>query len=347
MNRSLKRLILWFQEEKRSFPWRENPTPYSVWVSEVMLQQTRASVVVPYFLSWMQKFPSIRSLAEAPRDEVIKAWEGLGYYSRARNLHDGAQYVVQHFDGELPCCQEKLKQIKGLGPYTIGAIRSFAFHEKAAAVDGNVIRVLCRLHAIEEDIAKPKTVATIREEAEKLLPEHEPWVVNEALIELGATLCNKSAQCRICPLRESCKAYSTGKVEQLPFKSKKIKIKPLYRTVFVIQYEDQFLIRKGKEGEIMADLHEFPFLEQVFSDPQELQNHLHKQWRIDLSFETELPKVTHTFTRYKAHLSPILFTCKKKIEVADLEWKSLEEMQFLPFSSGHRKIYQCITGPLH
>ena len=134
-----KKLKQWFINEKRDLPWRENPSPYAVWVSEMMLQQTQVSVVIPYFMRWMDRFPSIRALASADISEVIKVWEGLGYYSRARYLHEGARYIVEHFGGELPSDEESLKKIKGIGPYTIGAIRSFAFHQRTSAVDGNVM----------------------------------------------------------------------------------------------------------------------------------------------------------------------------------------------------------------
>ena len=154
-----------------------------------MLQQTQVAVVIPYFLHWMQRFPTIHHLAKASLDEVVKAWEGLGYYSRVRHLHEAAKYLVEHFNGQLPSEEEDLKKIKGLGPYTIGAILSFAFHQKKAAVDGNVIRVLTRYFGLEEDISKVATVNKLRQLAQELLPDEEPWIVNEALIELGATLC--------------------------------------------------------------------------------------------------------------------------------------------------------------
>jgi len=341
-NLNLKALTSWFQNEKRDLPWRENPGPYAVWVSEVMLQQTRVSVVIPYFLRWMQKFPTLHDLAKASQDEVIKEWEGLGYYSRARNLHEGAQYVVEHFNGTLPNDPALLKQIKGLGPYTIGAILSFAFREKAAAVDGNVIRVLTRLFGIEEDIAKPKTIRSIWEKAEEILPDRESWIVSEALIELGATICTRPAKCHLCPLQNSCVAYETDRVDQLPHKSTKVKIQPLYRAVAVIQSEDRFLVMRGKKGKIMSDLHEFPYfnLEQENHDPNILLELINKNWNLEAKMMQKLPKVTHSFTRYKAHLFPVQFTCEKRNTIPDMNWHKIEELDLLAFSSGHRQIYQ-------
>jgi len=173
----IQALKRWFLEVQRDFPWREDPSPYRVWVSEVMLQQTRAEVVVPYFERWMARFPTVEVLAEAPLDEVIKLWEGLGYYSRARNLHQGAQQIVRDYGGKLPNSADKLKKIKGIGPYTVGAILSFAFHQKVPAVDGNVLRVMSRYQRIEEDIAKQKTVKMIGQRVAEILPEKEPRIV--------------------------------------------------------------------------------------------------------------------------------------------------------------------------
>lgn len=215
---SLKR---WFQSTKRDLPWRCSPSPYVVWIAEIMLQQTQVSVVEPYFLRWMQQFPSIATLARATREEVIKAWEGLGYYSRARHIHAAAQYLMEKHEGKLPSRREDLEKVKGLGPYTVGAILSFAFHQKAAAVDGNVIRVLSRYFCVEDDVGKSGTKKQIWELAEKLLPDHEPWVVVEGLIELGATVCLKRPKCAECPINKSCLGFREGKQFSLPKKEKK------------------------------------------------------------------------------------------------------------------------------
>lgn len=339
---NFKRLKSWFLNEKRDLPWRHNPSPYAVWVSEVMLQQTQVAVVIPYFERWMQRFPTIKDLAEAQLDEVIKLWEGLGYYSRARSLHEGAKYVLSHQQGRLPQRAEELYKIKGLGPYTVGAILSFAFHQKAAAVDGNVIRVLTRLFEIKEDIDKPKTVGQIRELAYQLLPEDESWIQNEALIELGATICSKKAKCTECPLRSDCKAFSNGLVEQLPYKSKKTQTEYLYRAVPVITYGDHLLIKRGKKGLVMSDLHEFPFFEtdEKGWTQKKLLQKVASEWSLEIHFEKELPIVSHSFTRYQVRLNPVYFTCKEQQPVEDCEWISLEQLKKLAFSSGHRKIYQ-------
>lgn len=330
----------WFQNAKRDLPWRQKPTPYAVWISEVMLQQTQVAVVVPYFLRWMEFFPTIQSLAEAPLDTVLKLWEGLGYYSRARNLHEGAKTIVKSFGGKLPSDEASLSTIKGLGPYTRGAILSFAFHQKIPAVDGNVIRVLSRYFQIEEDISKPSTVEQIRKRAEVILPNEESWIVNEALIELGATFCQRKPQCSQCPLRRSCKAHRNGVSHQLPIKTRRTQTEYLYRAVAVIRHQGSYLIRRGKKGEIMHDLHEFPYFETTgkgLTVPQ-LKKKIKSQLKLDVREGEELPEVAHSFTRFQVKLAPVQFSCLDRIAVPDFEWVSFDQIQHLAFSSGHRRI---------
>lgn len=312
----------WFEENQRDFPWRINRTPYRVWISEVMLQQTRATVVIPYFLRWMELFPDVKSLYKAPLDQVIKAWEGLGYYSRARNLHSAAKEIVEKFGGEIPSSEKDLLSIRGFGPYTVGALRSFAFQQRAAAVDGNVLRVVARYCCIEENIGKVSTRKKITEKAEALLDQKVPWVSAEALIELGATVCTPKPRCEICPLQESCLARVQGKAEYLPIKTKESKTISLLRAVFIIESEGFVLVEKGEKGKVMEGLYEFPYVE---------MNKSKKFSGIELT-----PRV-HTFTKYKAHLFPYLVksNCRFKSE---LEWIEISRLEELPFSSGHRKI---------
>ena len=333
-------LSAWFLQEKRDLPWRSHPTPYAVWVSEVMLQQTQVAVVVPYFERWMQRFPAVKDLALASQDEVLKIWEGLGYYSRARNLYEGARYVLDNYGGEIPPNGDQLKKIKGLGPYTIGAILSFAFHQKVPAVDGNVLRVLARYYGIEDDIAKPKTIKEIWRLASELLPEEGCWIINEALIELGATICGRKARCKECPLRGTCQAYRQGMTDRLPIKSGQVKATPLYRAVGVIACRDYFLVHRVQEGKIMSGLHEFPYFEttQEGMKPDELRNAIQENHRIDVDVVGELPEVRHTFTRYRVRLQPVHFKCRDLAPVEDFEWRHFSEIVDLAFSSGHRRV---------
>lgn len=342
----IKSLKRWFESEKRDLPWRNAPTPYAVWVSEVMLQQTQVAVVIPYFERWMQRFPTIRALADAQLDEVIKMWEGLGYYSRARNLHEGARYIMAFHGGEFPQNFQALQKIKGLGPYTIGAIRSFAFHEKTSAVDGNVVRVLARYFLIEDDISKPKTLNKFRQLADDLLPDKESWITNEALIELGATVCTRNPKCSICPLRTGCKGYIEGVFNRLPFKSSKQKIERLYRAVAVLQCGNALLVRRGKKGEVMSDLYEFPYFE-TSQEGWSLENFLQvikEAWKINIRPLKSLPDISHGFTRYQARLTPFLFESPGAVPVEGFEWLSFSDLDTLAFSSGHRRIYEALKN---
>lgn len=337
----IDQLKRWFVSQRRDLPWREHPTPYAVWVSEVMLQQTQVSVVIPYFERWMMMFPTIRDLALAPLDAIIKEWEGLGYYSRARNLHEGARYVLEHHQGELPASEVELQKIKGLGPYTIGAILSFAFHKRKAAVDGNVLRVLARYYGLSDDISLTKSVKKIQLLAQTLLPEEEPWIISEALIELGATVCTRKPKCNECPLRGSCVAFASGKTDSLPVKSAKAATTNLYRAVAVVMHEKHLLVRRGLKGEIMSDLHEFPYfeLDKAEDDVDDLQRRVQCDLKLDVKWKESLSPVKHSFTRYRAHLFPHLFHAKTATRVVGYDWISLEALQNLAFSSGHRRIY--------
>lgn len=335
-----KKLSDWFQRESRDLPWRVDPTPYAVWISEVMLQQTQVAVVIPYFERWMQAFPSIEALANANLEEVIKIWEGLGYYSRARNLHEGARFIIENFDGILPDTPESLSKIKGIGEYTTGAILSFAFRQRYPAVDGNVLRVLARYFLIEDDIAKANTQRYIRETAWKILPEKEPWIVTEALIELGATICKRKPNCCRCPLKNTCRAYLHGATERLPFKSSKTTTQNLFRAVAVIENQNSFLVRKVDKGKIMSGLHEFPYFEipEKGIDPEDLLKLVKQRFGIKTTYFKTLPEISHSFTRFSAKLFPFYLQCNQKIESDGFRWISPAELKKAAFPAGHRKI---------
>lgn len=334
----------WFAKEKRDFPWRRNPTPYAVWISEVMLQQTQASVVVPYFEKWMRRFPNIRMLAEAQLDEVMKMWEGLGYYSRARHLHIAAHQLLKEHGGELPQDREALNRIKGIGPYTKGAILSFAFHQKAAAVDGNVLRVLSRYFTIQEPIQSAKRRCFELNEA--ILPEKEPWVVMEALIELGAQICRKQPLCTRCPIKNSCQAYHEQVVHLFPTQQKRQKSTLLKRSVLVLICKHKLFVRKVAEKQVMAGLYEFPYIERV-EDHEEIclmKEKITQQFKLIPELFTELPSITHSFTRYHATLYPSLWRVQQAGGCDGFEWIELETLFHLPFSSGHKKILQACAS---
>ena len=327
----------WFKENQRPFPWRENPTPYRVWISEVMLQQTRASVVIPYFERWMGLFPDPVSLAQATLETVIKAWEGLGYYSRARHLHEGARQIVRDFDGKVPSQREQLEKIKGLGPYMVNAILSFAFHQRAAAIDGNVARVLARHFLIEEDVRRFAVKKLLQDLADEVLDIKKPWVTAEAFIELGATLCQSKPLCDFCPLQATCRALKENRTEDLPIKAKEVPLTLLTRSVAVIEENNAILLRKGRSGKVMADLYEFPYFEGL---ARPLPQHIHDLWGLETTFVRSLPFVQHTFTRYLAQLFPIHLRALERKPIKDFEWIHLDNVNSLPFSAGHRRILE-------
>lgn len=321
-------LAAWFERTKRELPWRGSPSPYQVWISEVMLQQTRAAVVVEYYHRWMERFPSVEKLAEASLEEVTKAWEGLGYYARARRLHLAARYFVEHHGGKIPEKREELERVAGLGPYTVGAILSFAFHKRAAAVDGNVVRVLTRFLGLEEDVSKPSVKKRLWAYAEEVLPEEKPWVVVEALIELGSTLCSRNVQCGICPLQSGCRGFASGRAEELPVKRKKVPMTVLEREVAVVLAEGAVLVKKVEEGNVMAGLYEFPYWDRGMGEA----------WDLGAEREKILPVVCHTFTRFRVVLYPSVWKILGKKEVSGYEWVEIDLARRLPFSSGHRRV---------
>lgn len=333
----MRELNEWFRVNQRDFPWRKDPTPYKVWISEVMLQQTRASVVIPYFEKWMNLFPDVKTLADAPIETIIKMWEGLGYYSRARNLHLGAKLIVEKFGSEIPSKREDLMTIPGLGSYTIGAILSFGFKKRAAAVDGNVTRVLARYFCIEENVCKLAIKKKIAKGAEAVLDADEPWVTAEALIELGATICTRKPLCEICPLSQNC--LGKEKANLLPIKNEEKEIQQLLRAVIWLEALGKVLVKKGEKGKVMADLYQFPYFEmdEVWT-LRKIEEEVIHTFNISAQFIEKMPTVSHTFTRFKAKLYPFRFQSEILQEIPGYEWVGQNDLSKLPFSSGHRRI---------
>ncbi|MFD0589856.1 A/G-specific adenine glycosylase [Paenibacillus sp. GCM10027627] len=260
-----KELLTWYRRGNRNLPWRENKNPYRIWVSEIMLQQTRVDTVIPYYLAFMTKFPTVQALAEAPEEEVLKSWEGLGYYSRARNLQAGAKMVMELYGGIIPDDTESVSKLKGVGPYTTGAIMSIAFDRPEPAVDGNVMRVLSRYFCLEEDIAKPSTRVGIEKLAKSLIPEGAAGDFNQALMELGAMVCTpKSPSCLPCPVMEHCEARMAGRETELPIKTKAKAPRQEYRAAVIVQgsgdNEGKILVRQRPDKGLLAQMWELPHL---------------------------------------------------------------------------------------
>jgi len=255
-------LIKWYNINKRDLPFRRTRDPYKIWLSEIILQQTRVSQGLPYYEKFVELFPTIHHLAKAKEDVVMKAWQGLGYYSRARNLHSTAQHISKVLKGKFPETFEGIKQLKGIGDYTAGAIASLAFNKPYVVVDGNVFRVLSRYFGIRTPIDSQKGKSEYKEKAETLLDRDRPGDFNQAVMEFGALQCVPvNPDCTICPLKNSCVAYSNDIINVLPVKSKKVKTRIRYFNYLVFRIKGKVLLKKRIEKDIWKNLYDFPLIE--------------------------------------------------------------------------------------
>lgn len=257
------RLLDWYDQEMRLLPWRENTDPYRVWVSEIMLQQTQVVTVIPYFHRFLDWFPTIKDLAEAEEDRLLKAWEGLGYYSRVRNMQSAAQDIMERFGGKMPSNIEDILSLKGIGPYTGGAIGSIAYKLVEPAIDGNVMRVYSRLFCSEDDIGEAKSRKVFDEKVRETMSQERPGDFNQALMDLGATVCTPtSPKCEICPLKEMCGALSRDQTTDFPVKKKKIKTVPMFYVALAVQNDkEEYLLNKRPEDGLLANMWTFPLVE--------------------------------------------------------------------------------------
>ena len=254
-------LLAWYDQHARTLPWRGIHDPYRTWVSETMLQQTRVETVMGYYARFLERFPTVADLAAAPEDDVLKMWEGLGYYSRARNLHKGAKQVMAEFGGKIPADVEQLRKISGIGPYTAGAIASISFDQPVPAVDGNVIRVVSRLRGIRENVGIPSVRRALEGEAASLVPQLRPGDFNQALMDLGSAICTPGTpSCEKCPLRDECDAYAAGDAEDLPVLPRKNPPKVIDYAVCLIFSGDRVLMRQRTEA-MLKGLWVFPMAE--------------------------------------------------------------------------------------
>ena len=255
-------LINWYTENQRDLPWRHNPSPYQVWLSEIILQQTRVSQGHDYYLRFVEKWPTVADLAAATEEEVLKMWQGLGYYSRARNLHQCARQVVEQYGGEFPADFEQLKKLKGVGDYTAAAIASIAFNLPHAVVDGNVYRVLSRLFDIDTPINNKEGQTLFAQTADALLNRKQPSLHNQAMMEFGALQCTpKNPNCLLCPLQAQCLAFDRQTVMQRPIKLQKTKVTTRHFNYLVIRIKDSIYLHKRSSNDIWRNLYDFPCIE--------------------------------------------------------------------------------------
>lgn len=257
-------LLSWYDIEKRTLPWRLNNDPYRIWVSEIMLQQTRVDTVIPYYLNFMKQFPTIKALSEAEEDRLLKAWEGLGYYSRVRNMQKAAIQIMEDYEGEMPRDPKEIIKLSGIGPYTAGAIASMAFGLPEPAVDGNVMRVLSRLFEIDADIAKPASRKLFEAVMREIIDPYKPGDFNQAFMDLGSSICTpKNYHPEMSPIKEFNASYLNGTWQKYPVKSRKKKAVPVYYTGVIIKNEkDEFLLEKRPANGLLANMWLFPLLEE-------------------------------------------------------------------------------------
>ncbi|NIK11576.1 A/G-specific adenine glycosylase [Alkalibacillus almallahensis] len=291
-------LINWYYDQKRDLPWRRTQDPYHIWVSEIMLQQTQVDTVIPYFKHFMNHYPTVYELAHADQQDVLKAWEGLGYYSRARNLHDAVKEVVSTYNGQVPSDKKELKKLKGVGSYTQGAILSIAFNQPEPAVDGNVMRVMSRVLEIDEDIAKPKTKTVFEDIIRDIISEEDPSAFNQGLMELGALICQpKNPRCDQCPVQSHCQAYAKGIQTELPVKTKAKKQKQeTYFTLILRDNTGNYLIEKRPDDGLLAGLWQFPLYSQEKFTETSLINWFKEHYGVSITLTSHLGRVKHVFS---------------------------------------------------
>ena len=254
-----KKLTKWYDANARQLPWRENQHPYNVWISEIVLQQTQVKQGLGHFLRFLERFPTVQDLHKASEDDVLLYWKGLGYYSRAINLHKAAHQIIEEFDGQFPDNYNDILKLKGVGKYTAAAIASICFDEKVPAVDGNFYRVLSRIFADDFDISGSKAFQYFSDLALRMMTEEKPGEFNQAIMDVGSEICRpKNPLCMFCPVNKDCIAFQTGRISEFPVKTKKTKVSDLNLRYFFVKHQNQFLIRQRGNDFIWKKLYEFP-----------------------------------------------------------------------------------------
>lgn len=331
-------LAEWFERHRRPMPWREpgadgQRDPYRVWISEVMLQQTRVETVLPYFERFTAAFPTVEALAEAEQDAVLKNWEGLGYYSRARNLHRAAQVIVAEHDGRFPRSEAEALALPGVGPYTAAAVLSLSFGVPLAVLDGNVIRVIARVFAVEADARKPATRTALQHVADALLDHQQPGRFNESVMELGATVCTpRSPACAVCPIESVCAARAMGEPEAFPVVSKRKPVPHRIVAVGLVQdAEGRYLIQRRPEDAMLGGLWEFPGgkVEPGESPGEACRRELAEELGIEVAVGEEIARVDHAYSHFTVTLHA--FRCEHRS--GDPRHEADEPVRWVPASA--------------
>ena len=298
----IRPLTKWYQSNKRVLPWRADRNPYAIWVSEIMLQQTRVEAVKPYFRRFVSELPNIQALAECPEERLLKLWEGLGYYNRVRNMQKAAVTVMEKYGGQLPADYEELKKLSGIGSYTAGAIASIAYGIPVPAVDGNVLRVLARIREDDRDISRQAVKGQVEKELTDIMPSREPGEFNQALMELGAVICVPGGppRCGECPLQSLCRAHLSGKEQEFPVKTGKKERRTEQHTILLIQDGERVVLRKRPPRGLLAGLYEFPNLPGHLTR-QEALNWVQEAGMLPLHIQ-ELEHAKHIFSHVEWHM---------------------------------------------
>lgn len=338
-------LLDWFKDYQRDMPWRNTDTPYHIWVSEVMLQQTQVVKVVDYYERFIAQFPDVQYLAAAPLQDVLKVWEGLGYYARARNLHKAAQVIVSELDGEVPRDYATFRKLPGVGDYSAAAVQSIAFNEPYAAVDGNIKRVVARLFLIDAPINDAKSVKTFQQEADELLDTTAPGLFNQAMMELGATVCRpQSPICLVCPVNAFCGAFQTARQDEFPKRRETRPVPEHHIAVGVIYRGEEVLITQRQFEGLLGGLWEFPsgrFAEGETAEESCVRN-IAEVVNLSVSDVQPLTRVRHAFTHFKIVMD--VFTCNYKSgEVIlngprDAKWIEVGALRDYPLPRATHKI---------
>ncbi len=338
-------LLTWYHENKRELPWREDQDPYKIWVSEIMLQQTKVDTVIPYFERFIEKFPTPEALAEAEEQDVLKAWEGLGYYSRARNLQNAVREVVSSYGGKVPDNEKELGDLKGIGPYTKGAILSIAYNQPVPAIDGNVMRVFSRLLMIDEDISLQRTKKLVDEKLRNIISTEDPASFNQAIMELGALVCTpRSPGCLLCPVQAHCEAFSHGREKELPIKAKAKKQREVaYAVLLIRNKENEYLIEKRDEKGLLANLWQFPMVPLAANSLNQVEEWIYKHYGLHVQLNKKLGKLKHVFTHIIWNLDVYEAVTDETMEKKDsVIFAGREKLEERPFPVSHQKMMKYI-----
>ncbi len=342
-------LLQWFRKTKRDLPWRKTYQPYHVWISEIMLQQTQMDRGVDYFLRWIKRFPDVTAVAEAKEQEILKLWEGLGYYARARNLHRAAKIMVAEYGGEVVCEYATLLKLPGIGPYTAAAIASVAGNHDIATIDANVNRVYTRLFNIAEPLKERTCKERIARIANTLLPPGRARAYNQAIMDFGGLVCTpKAPHCKICPLCNACLALRAGTVPKRPVAGIPQKITVLSRVVGLIQYRGKIFIQQRRRDDLWGGLWEFPGGEvSGTAEKGNIEQIILQSTGLHVGVDELITTVVHQYTRYKVFLS--CFSCSLKgtdepqlKDAIDYHWVAFDALNQFSFPAGPRKILEYI-----